>query len=305
MLIKLLVSDTEYLQAFAEMIMNAGTSVFAERVEEINSLEKEECLYLVDNQLQNSDMSDDSSRRIVQLTSNRADVNLDYKKGELKVFKYDSVSNILSQLLIIDSHVFNHDAGRRLAEGRIIAVCGTSDRETAFEDVSRFVARQLRYNGVDSILVISGRHLNPYCAENANECMERLLYNIQKPDYCRNEASFYEDQYGVSYIRSKALINRLTELEAEELHLLIRELLHYFDLLVYDFGACFTGANMSVAEISELVVFCAESGTELGSVLNDKIANKTLVVRQREGRESCEMYIADELSKRYGADVND
>ncbi len=298
--IKMLIGDTEYLQSFAEMLMNSSSSVLAERVESFDVLDADsKSILLTDRLIPTDCCGPDRIERIVYLTSDKTEINTDIQRGKLSIFKYDSVSNIISQLSMIQGDITERDSRNICREGEIISVCGVSDSDCTYTDIARFAARHISYQTRKSVLLISARYINPYRLATCTDSFIRLIYALQKGRPITKDAYFYEDEYGVSYLRTSSLVNRLTELSAEELRRFADNLLATFDFIVFDMGSSLTDANISLIDMSSLVIFAADGVGDKEEILPELSDERTITIRQRNGRENLEMMLDAELNRRY------
>ncbi len=298
--LKLLIDDMEYLQVFAEMLMNSGTSVFAERVE---SLETDEgvldVLYLTDREDATKGLDESIAKRVVYLTPQKSMINTDNEDEQYRVFKYDSVSNILSQLILIESEVFPQRGVLHASKGRLFVVAGTVDSE-AYPDVARFVARQLAYLLRGKVLLISTCSVNNYRNNSVRDEFLRMYYCMRTNAKCDYDAFFYEDEYGINYMRTDGMINLFTDFSNEEFAWFMDNLLNLFPIVVADASTQLNVANRILIRDCELPILLCIKEEDTLQILEDYIEG--IIVRPRDGIQECEMKIMDELTRRYGRD---
>ena len=205
MRVRLIIQDREYCQALIETIARADKDIYIElgRIGKLENL-GEDTLIVTDLNPLKYDFSSlrDYNKRVIFLTPNPKDVfNPDIVDDCQRLFKYNSISNILSDIEQIN-YIWTGEVSSSLGTvSRIYSVC--SDDADKSSKYARALARQVVFRKGGNILVLSLKYVNEYA--NSSELntgkFSRLLYYMDIGRDYPIEAFTYSDSYGISYMR--------------------------------------------------------------------------------------------------------
>ena len=127
-----------------------------------------------------------------------------------------------------------------------------------------------------------------------------MYYCMRTNAKCDYDAFFYEDEYGINYMRTDGMINLFTDFSNEEFAWFMDNLLNLFPIVVADASTQLNVANRILIRDCELPILLCIKEEDTLQILEDYIEG--IIVRPRDGIQECEMKIMDELTRRYGRD---
>lgn len=274
MRIRLIINDKDYGVAFKNAIASADKDIYVEIGKKgiINDLGAETIIVTdvepesVDKRLLN---------RTVFLTMNPQDsVDSREENQVFKVFKYNPVSRILSDIEEVD-YILTGESGKIYSANSIIyAIC--SDLCSKNFDLAKTVARQIMFRRGGKILLISMRYINQYPEPNGtnNSKFSKLMYYLNCGRECSIEPYIYHDSYGISYLRLTDGLNPISKLDANETIALIRAFCNRgFETLLLDIGDCYNDTNVKILNRSDNVMFFVGNPSnhfEIGELIDEK-----------------------------------
>lgn len=249
MRIGILIKDAEYRAALAEKLSLYDNDLY---VNVIDKSTKDTSGNLILTDIKPDEIDPKTFKAIRERTVFLIDTFDDYFKGCNTVFKYGSVSNLISELSVVYNNWHGSGPGRNYS-ARLLAVCCENDAYSA--TICSSLARQIIYRHGGRILIIPLAFINDYGRLDCNSnTISRLLYSIHT-GHERNSDSFtYTDAYGVSAIMLPPGRNPIAYLDENELKSLIAGLAKRFDTIICDLGTCFRNENIQVMEESDRTI---------------------------------------------------
>ncbi len=188
-------------------------------------------------------------QRTVFLTESDAEIH----DGCHRVFKYESVTSIISELSLVYKEWHGEGPGHN-CRARLISVCCETDAYSA--DKCSALARQIIYRRGGSVLILPLSYINDY-GINDNSCnkLSKLLYLLRTGRERKSDSFTYADSYGISTLILPHGRNPLAYLDADELANLTYGLASRFDTVIFDMGTCLRNENLSIMKNSDHIIW--------------------------------------------------
>lgn len=306
MRIRLIIKDDEYRQAMVDTIGRSDKDVYVE----IGRMDS--CSDIGDKTLIITDYPSDTcsflsipdfQMRVIFLTTNPGDIlsldNDDY----YKLFKYNSISSIFSDVEQI-YYKWTGESNNSLGlVGRVYAVCASKSMDSSI--YVKALARQVLFRRGGSILVISLRYINDYaCTDEMNTSrFSRLMYYMDINQEFPAEAFTYNDAYGISYMRLPSGLNPVAYLDLNDLENLVRCFSHKnFDTVILDIGNSYSEVNIRmINKVDNIVWFDDGNQFSLEEIFIERgIDTKTKRIAIQGKDADAELAIDDYVRNIYG-----
>lgn len=303
MKIGIMMRDTEYRDAMAEMISGYGKDIYVEIAG--SGGVHNGAVILTD--IMPSDIEPSALARLSRRTVFLAPVPVtdDMRRdGCHIIFKYSSQTEIMSELSIVYAE-WTGDKGTVVPSTRIIAAISESDQICS--DRCRALAGQILYTFGGTILLIPLGYINDYLIRTGADDMgffRRLMFLIDEQRDIPADAFTVNDNYGISYLRLPGGINPIAGLSEKYLSELIRKAGCHFDTVIMDIGTCFRRENLKLLDIADNILFFG-SGRRIGDLsqcIGKENAARTArisVADDRDGSLAMDDYVKE---LRYGAE---
>lgn len=246
----ILIRDEEYRRALAAKLSSNDNDIFV-NILDGSTKESAGSLILTDvrpEELDSNVLSAIKARTVFLTDSISAD-----EKDCHTVFKYCSVSNLVSELSLAYNEWHGSGPGRCYT-ARIISVCCETDAYAVSKCSS--LARQIIYRHGGRVLILPLSYINDYgINENSSNMLSKLLYTIHTGRERGSDSFSYTDSYGVSTLLLPAGRNPIAYLDEDELKSLTSGLSSRFDTIICDIGTCFRKENISLMRESDHIVF--------------------------------------------------
>ncbi|MBR3376490.1 MAG: hypothetical protein IKG44_02245 [Mogibacterium sp.] len=278
MKIGILIRDAEYRDALAEKLSLYDNDLY---VNIIDNSTKHTSDYLILTDIRPDEIDQKTLTAIKARTVFLIDTINDDLKGFNTVFKYGSVSNLISELSIVYNNWHGSGPGRNYS-ARLLAVCCESDAYSSA--ICSSLARQVIYRHGGRVLIIPMAFINDYGRLDCDiNTISRLLYSIHTGHERSSDSFTYTDAYGVSAIMLPSGRNPVAYLDESELKSLIAGLAKRFDTIICDLGTCFRNENILVMKESDRIILY-ETG------------RRVLGVEEMIGKETCSKLIRIKLT---------
>ena len=257
MRLALLISDTEYRNAFVESIIESGSDIVLDVICKGESIEPD-ALIITDAKPAEFDaeLLNKCHMRIVFLTRENSEIV--HKQNLHQLFKYSCISRLLADI----SDIHNKWKGIEslsAVTSRTIACCTDSD---AFSD-SRCtrIGRQIIYRQGGSVLILPLGYINENTADFRRDINDfaRMMYQVRKGKLSAAQSLTYTDGYGISRLLIPAGRNPIAYLDEDDLSSLILAFSKLFDTLILDIAGCYRAENLvAIKNAGQLI--CLETG---------------------------------------------
>lgn len=276
MRIGILIRDAEYRTALAEKLSTYDNDLYVNIVDKATN-DTSDCLILTDIRPDEIDMGTLKairSRTVFLLDSSVKDFN-----GCHTVFKYGSVSNLVSELSFVYNEWHGTGPGRNYS-ARLLSVC--CENETYSAVCCSSLARQIIYRQGGKVLILPLAFINDYGIRTSdNNTVSRLLYSIQTGRENSPESFTYTDSYGVSAVMLPPGRNPIAYIDGDELKTLISGLAKRFDSIICDLGTCFRNENIQVMKGSDRIVLyeTGRRAMNLEEMIGKEACNKLIRIK--------------------------
>lgn len=245
----ILIKDKEYREALAKKISSYDNDIFV-NILDGNTKDFAGSLILTDirpDEIE-SGVLEAIKARTVFLDESQEEVS----DGCHRIFKYDSVANIVSELSIAYSEWHGYGSCR-IRTSRLISVLCETDAYSASRCSS--LARQIIYRHGGSVLILPLSYINDYGKkDNSGNTLSRLLYSIHTGRERSSGAFTYTDSYGVSMLLLQPGLNPIAYLDEDELLSLVDGLAGRFDTIICEAGTCLRTENLTIIKRSDRIV---------------------------------------------------
>ncbi len=246
----ILINDREYREALAEKISSYDNDIF---VNILDGKTKDSSGSLILTDIRPEDVESGVLEAIKARTVFLTDCNEEDRDGCYRVFKYDSVTNIVSELSLAYNEWHGTGSFRNHTSRLISALCET-DAYSAARCSS--LARQIIYRHGGKVLILPLSYINEYGKrDNSSNTLSRLLYSIHTGRERSPDSFTYTDSYGVSMLLLQPGLNPIAYLEEDELLSLTYGLAGRFDTIICDVGTCFRSENLTIMKGSDRIVY--------------------------------------------------
>lgn len=305
MRIRLIIQDEEYRKAMIDVISHADKDVFLEigTTGHIGNID-DSTLILTDVPAEKCcfDGLSNQFKRIVFLTADVNDeLDLDKKDDYQKLFKYKSISSIISDVEQINYLLTGESNSSYGLGGRVYAVCS----DDADGKYAQALARQVMFRRGGNILLVSLKYVNEYGTqdESNRSKFSRLMYYMDVGKEYPLDAFTYKDSYGITYLRLPIGLNPLAYINTDELGTVVRNLSHKnFDTVILDIGDSYSEVNIrQINKADNIVHFVSDKGSfNIDEILvEDSIADKVKKIHIGNPDEDIELTIDDYVRKIY------
>lgn len=249
MRIGILIRDAEYRDALAEKLALHDNDLY---VNIIDNSTKDTSGHIILTDIKPNEVDSGTLKAIRARTVFLTDTVKDDFKECHKVFKYGSVSNIISELSVVYNDWRGSGLGRNYS-ARLLSVCCENEAYSAACCSS--IARQIIYRHGGKVLVLPLAYINDYGNKDSNNnTISRLLYTIQTGHERSTDCFTYTDSYGVSAVMLPPGRNPVAYLDEDELKSLISGLAKRFDMIICDLGTCFRNENILIMKESDRII---------------------------------------------------
>lgn len=303
MRIKLIIKDEEYRKAMLRTICQLDKDVFVEVAKCTDQLiSDDKTIILTDMKCENLEFGDN---KVVFLTTDPDDhVRVDKPESVQRLFKYNSISSILSDIEQLNYLWTGITDSVNEVSSRIYAVC--SDNADDSSKLSQALARQIAFRKGGEILLLSLKYINEYSTqdESNNSRFTRLMYYMDIGKKIPIDAFVYTDPYGISYLRLPPGLNPIAYMNSEDLIATVRSLSQLkYDTLILDIGDTYSEANIRMINRSDNILwFVTERGKfDLDEICIEKNINEKIKKIPVFGKESdIELSVDDYVRTVYG-----
>ena len=272
----LLIRDAEYRDALALKLSSYDKDLF---VNVMDGSTKETAGSLILTDIRPSEIDPEVLKAIKARTVFIVDPKRDDLEGCHTVFKYESISNLISELTLVYNEWHGAGPGRNYS-ARIITVCCETDAYSASKCLS--LARQMIYRHGGKVLILPLSYINDYgVRESDRNVISRLLYTIHTGRDHSSDCFTYTDSYGVSSLMLAPGRNPVAYLDRDDLRSLVSGLAARFDTVICDAGTCFRNENILLMNESEQIV-CFETGRRtlgLDELIGKETAGKLIRIK--------------------------
>lgn len=304
MRIGILIQDTEYRDALVERLSYYDNDLFVNVIGKSDTISKD-CLILTDLSPESIDketLSKIINRTVFLITSEKADTEFAECN---KVFKYSSVSSLLSELSVVYSEWHGSGYGRDYSAKMIAAF---SDNDSVSYDKCMGLARQIVYRRGCKVLVAALGYINDYGSDDAGRVnrFARLMYAITSGRASAANGYTYTDSYDVAALLLQKGSNPLAYLGEAELVSVASSLASGYDTVILDIGTCYRRENLTIAENADIIIFF-ENGrrvTGLETLLSEDALNRMIRIRSGGGSEEA-MATDDAINRIFGAEEHE
>lgn len=305
MRVRLIIQDEEYRKAMIDVISHADKDVFLEigttghlgKIDEntliLTDVPPEKCCF---------DGLSNQFKRIVFLTTDANDaLDLDKKDEYQKLFKYKSISSIISDVEQINYLLTGESNSSYGLGGRVYAVCS----DDVNGKYAQALARQVMFRRGGNILLVSLKYVNEYGTQDeANRSkFSRLMYYMDVGKEYPLDAFTYKDSYGITYLRLPIGLNPLAYINTDELGAVVRNLSHKnFDTVILDIGDSYSEVNIrQINKADNIVHFVSDKGKfNIDEILvEDAVADKVKEIQLGNPNEDIELTIDDYVRRIY------
>ena len=302
MRVVIMMRDTEYRDALAEMISETGKDIYA--VLNGGAGTHKEAVILTD--VQPDEIEPAALAKLEERTVflSPVPVSRDKENRHHVIFKYSDITAILAELASVYSE-WSGDSGTLAASTRVISVISESDQLSA--DRCRTLAAQIIYNHGDSVLIIPLGYINGHLQQTGTDeggSFRRLMYMIDEGKDCPPGSFTSIDSYGISYLRLPAGINPVSGLDEDYLGSLISSAGSHFDTVILDIGTCFRKENLQMICKSDNIIFFGSGRNtgDLSSFFNEKTAARIRQICTADAKDET-IGIDDYVKEIYGESV--
>lgn len=302
--VKLCIREEEYLRAFINYVSMSEAPIYLEVCNSTSDFEHGDSIILTDLEdfLDRFNISQRSRLIILSSRFVKTGVNL---SGAHVLFKYKRMSDIISELMIIYSEIFQDDYSFFQTGSDLISICSVEELEYSETQLTQFIARQITYCTHKDVLIIPCKHINTYAYAGDADKFSKMMYYIQEKRELQRASFFYNDEYGVSYFKLHEILNPIVEMDDEIVSLLISEMMKLFPIVILDVGDCLNLRNLRRIEKSSLGFCFSQSRLEPSEVLPINDTGHINMIRLRDGIQKSEMNIVDILRNYYGINRED
>ena len=207
------------------------------------------------------------------------------------IFKYSSVSEIISELALLYSE-WTGNTGNIISASRIISVICESDLFSSERCIR--LAGQIVYTHGGRILILPLGYINDYQSRDGSDnegWFRRLMYTIDQGRAFPPDSFTFTDSYGISYLKLPEGINPVAELEQIYLTRLVSSLGACFDTIILDAGSNLRKANLNLFTSSDALLFFGTGRRihDISSMLGESKSANIRYIRttdiQKEARE--------------------
>ncbi|NLY87774.1 MAG: hypothetical protein GX083_04410 [Clostridiales bacterium] len=301
-----LIRDTEYRDALMETISEIDRNIYLEiGVDSITSAVKNKTMLITD--LNPDDIEEETLQRIKDRTIFISSKQNNESMGDLMpqtVFKYDSLSQILSEITDI-YHKWTGEIFVDKGRSRLFAICGESDNLTGMQ--SRSLARQIIFRHGGSVLILPLAFINDYGVPSLEDAGQftRLMYYINDDRNYNIESFIRRDSYGISYLIMPCGINPIAYLDSKDMLELLWNLGRQFETVIIDIGSCYTKTNMMMLRSSDnvMIVRSQQRSFDPASLIGTEVVEGDDYIRVDISKDKeSELKIDAYLMKLYGID---
>lgn len=305
MRVRLIIQDEEYRKAMIDVISHADKDVFLEigttghlgKIDGstliLTDVSPEKCCF---------DGLENQYKRIIFLTTDVNDeLNLDVKDDYQKLFKYKSISSIISDVEQINYMLTGESSSSYGLGGRVYAVCS----DDANGRYAHALARQVMFRRGGNILLVSLKYVNEYGTqdESNRSKFSRLMYYMDVGKEYPLDAFTYKDSYGITYLRLPMGLNPLAYISTDELGAVVRNLSHKnFDTVILDIGDSYSEVNIrQINKADNIVWFVSDKKNfDIDEILvEDSVADKVKEIHPGNPNEDIELIIDDYVRRIY------
>ena len=260
MRIRLIIKDKDYRQAMVDTIGKSDKDVYVE----IGKMDG--CSDIGDKTLIITDYPEhecnflsiaDFRMRVIFLTTDPRDFfNPDKDDEYYRIFKYNSMSSIFSDVEQIYYRWTGETNTSLGLVGRVYAVCSSDMNDSSI--YAKALARQVLFRRGGSILLISLKYINDYpCLDETNTSrFSRLMYYLDINLDFPADAFTYNDAYGISYMRLPFGLNPVSYLDINDLENMVRNFSHRsFDTVILDIGNSYSEVNIRMINKADNILW--------------------------------------------------
>ena len=296
----ILIRDAEYRDALAEKLSICDNNLF---VNIISNSTKGTSDSLILTDIRPDEIDPKVLGAIQERTVFLVDTMNDDFKGCHTVFKYGSVSGLLSELSVV-YYVWHGPGPGRKYSSRLLTVCCETDAYSATGCST--LARQIVYRRGGKVLILPLAFINDYgTKDHYNNTISKLLYSIHTGHERSSDCFTYTDSYGVSALILPPGRNPVAYIDEDELKGLVSGLAKRFDTIICDAGTCFRNENILIMKESDHIVFFETGRRILG--LEEMIGKETCkkLIRIKLTGEADEAIAIDDCVKQIFSNAND
>ena len=278
MRIGILIRDAEYREALAEKLSLYDNDLYVNIIDNSN---KDTSGNLILTDIKPDEIEPGTLNAIRPRTVFLVDTINGDLKGCHAVFKYGSVSNLISEISAVYNEWHGSGPGRNYS-ARLLSVCCECDSYSAACCSS--LARQIIYRRGGRVLILPLSFINDYGNKDSdNNTISKLLYSIQTGHERSSDSFTYTDSYGVSAVMLPPGKNPVAYFSEDELKTLISGLAKRFDTIICDLGTCFRKENILVMMESDRIILYETGRRSLG-------------IEEMIGKETCKHLIRIKLT---------
>ena len=295
----ILIRDVEYREALAEKLSSRDNNLF---VNIIDSSTKDTSNSLILTDIRPEEIDPGVLKAIKARTVFLVDaINDEFKECHM-VFKYGSVSKLISELSAVYNDWHGSGPGRKYSS-RLLSVCCETDAYSAYRCSA--LARQIIYRCGGRVLIIPLAFINDHgIRDHDNNTISKLLYSIHTGHERSSDCFTYTDSYGVSTLMLPFGRNPVAYLDGDELKSLVFGLAKRFDTIICDIGTCFRNENILIMKDSDQVILYETGRRVLG--LEEMIGKETCkkLIRIKQTGEADEAIAIDDCIRQIFSNTN-
>lgn len=272
----LLIRDAEYRDALAEKLSSYDNDLF---VNIMDGSTKETSGSLILTDIRPGEIDPEVLKAIKVRTVFLVDSQKDDTEGCHTVFKYGSVTSLISELTLVYNEWHGAGPGRNYSSG-IITVCCETDAYSSFKCSS--LARQMIYRHGGRVLILPLSYINDYGIRDCDKNnISKLLYLIHTGREHSSDGFTFTDSYGVSSLMLTPGRNPVAYLDKEELRDLVSGLATKFDTIICDAGTCLRKENVLLMKESDKIVYFETGRRVLGldEMIGKEAAGKLIRIK--------------------------
>lgn len=303
MKINLVIKDLEYGRILAETISEIGKDIIVEINSDINNCVNCD-ITLTD--IENADLIN-SRDNIVILTNNPNDVmSEDYSGGPIKLFKYNSLNNILSDIMHVHYVLSGYKEKSYGLLSRVFAVCTDGFDRSNLLAVS--LARQILFRKGGDIIIVSMGYINDFpCLEEKDRAkFSRWMYYMDiDRDYSIDDFT-YTDSYGISYLKLPKGLNPIAYMSTKAACEIIVELCRKkFETVILDIGNCYSKLNVRLLNKADNIAYLFEDDSRMNFhdlLVEPDIEKRLWTLPIKNGDMDIEILMDNYIGRIYGDD---